>query len=474
MNAFDFISDSPRTYIFQKSSNKTNFGGILTLVYLLILALIIFLYLYDFFKNYYQKYEVTYFYNQFRDETYRDQQKKEYNPLIELSFKVVDDEGELLDDDFGIILYDKNGENGEALEMGEKISKNIDDFKIAVFYVCPDNNCTFESKNFSDLIYNEYSLILSYGSKSMEHNNPNSPVKDTILNFTYNFYLDDNFFQITPKFEVYNYEEKKGIISKVIDSFKGLPNDYTFGQIISDKYIDFSRNTKNIICNKTSEVCVKIMLLLSISNPLEGIHFYKRSSVSIWDYLANIAALGTTLFNGLCKIFGLLYSTNFDNYKIIENIISKEIKNTKKNELNDNNTNCIRSNSSLEYNLIDKENLNKEKSNSEDIIINDIGEDNLDNEDDKMISKLPKLRFYDYFFNNVYSKCCIYIKRQKLIDACDNILYKYYSIENLLYNQILFDNLMKDYKWNNPELKSIHKNEFIKLLNKFISKLKII
>ena len=76
MNAFDFISDSPRTYIFQKSSNKTNLGGILTLFYLIILALIIFLYLYDYFKNYYQKYEVSYFYNQFRDETYRDQQKK--------------------------------------------------------------------------------------------------------------------------------------------------------------------------------------------------------------------------------------------------------------------------------------------------------------------------------------------------------------------------------------------------------------
>ena len=164
----------------------------------------------------------------------------------------------------------------------------------------------------------------------------------------------------------------------------------------------------------------------------------------------------------------IIISPNFENYKIIENIISKEIKNAKKIELNDNNTNSIRSNSSLEYNLIDKENLNKEKSNSEDIIINDIGEDNLENEDDKMISKLPKLRFYDFFFNNVYSKCCVYIKRQKLIDVCDNILYKYYSIENLFYNQILFDNLMKDYKWNNPELKSIHKNEFIKRLNKYV------
>ena len=86
-----------------------------------------------------------------------------------------------------------------------------------------------------------------------------------------------------------------------------------------------------------------------------------------------------------------------------------------------------------------------------------------------MITKLPKLRFFDFFFNNIYSKCCIYIKRQKLIDSCDNILYKYHSIENILYNQILFENLMKDYHWNNPELKSIHKNDLIGDLKQYIT-----
>ena len=55
MNALDFISDSPKVCIFQKSSNKTNLGGILTLIYLIILVLIIIAYLYNFFT--YAKYE---------------------------------------------------------------------------------------------------------------------------------------------------------------------------------------------------------------------------------------------------------------------------------------------------------------------------------------------------------------------------------------------------------------------------------
>lgn len=35
-------------------------------------------------------------------------------------------------------------------------------------------------------------------------------------------------------------------------------------------------------------------------------------------------------------------------------------------------------------------------------------------------------------------------------------------------NQILFENLMKDYKWNNPKLKSIRRNEMIVDLKKYL------
>ena len=205
-------------------------------------------------------------------------------------------------------------------------------------------------------------------------------------------------------------------------------------------------------------------------------HLYKRREISIWDYLANIAALGSALFNGLCKVFGILYSGNFDNYKTIESILSKESKKIKLLDSYKNVTNDFESPFNLEKNLIDEKlennKLYKDENNlnDEDIGINDIDdvEENFD-EDNKMINKLPKLRFFDFFFNNIYSKCCVYIKRQKLIDSCDEIIYNYYSVENMLYNQILFENLIKDYQWNNPELKSIHKNKFIIELKKYIN-----
>ena len=59
-------------------------------------------------------------------------------------------------------------------------------------------------------------------------------------------------------------------------------------------------------------------------------------------------------------------------------------------------------------------------------------------------------------------------KEVKLIDSCDQILAKYFSVENILYNPILLENLFADYHWNNPKLKSIHENELISALNKYI------
>ena len=60
MNALDFISESPRNYIFHKSSNKTNLGGILTLIYLIIFIIIIFVYFVDYFRK--ETYEFSSYY----------------------------------------------------------------------------------------------------------------------------------------------------------------------------------------------------------------------------------------------------------------------------------------------------------------------------------------------------------------------------------------------------------------------------
>ena len=459
MNVLDFISGSPRTFIFQKGSNKTNLGGVLTFIYLIILLLMIVAYLYDFYTH--DKYDYSYFYKYLLNESSKEKirsEEPEYNHPINISFAIYDDKKIILPYRFEITYSLK--QIPKVLMPFENITVSVADFDYLNVMINYNNN----TYPFPDLKKNSnvsnYYLKVIYSTKVIDNDDEETPVVDATFSYDCSFSLE-NLAILEAKWGVYHYEEKKNIISRVSDSILNKQNQYIFGRIekVETLTVPNTQETKNF----------NSLIYFKISNPLEGIHLYKRSSVSIWGYLANIAALGTTIFHGLCKIFALLYSKNFDNYKIIDNILSKEIKKVKNIELNNNNN---QSKSSLENNLIDKENSNRNYSINEDILINDldnIEENNLENEDEKMITKLPKLRFFDFFFNNIYSKCCVYIKRQKLIDSCDNILYKYYSIENILYNQILFENLIKDYHWNNPDLKSIHKNELIIGLNKYIS-----
>ena len=60
MKAIDFISGAPKTFIFQQGSNKTNLGGILTVLFILAIIVIIFAYLYEYIAN--EKYVVSYYF----------------------------------------------------------------------------------------------------------------------------------------------------------------------------------------------------------------------------------------------------------------------------------------------------------------------------------------------------------------------------------------------------------------------------
>ena len=58
MRKIDFLSISPQTFIFQKSSNKTTFGGFLTLIYGLIILIMAIVYYIDYHIN--DKYIISY------------------------------------------------------------------------------------------------------------------------------------------------------------------------------------------------------------------------------------------------------------------------------------------------------------------------------------------------------------------------------------------------------------------------------
>lgn len=114
-----------------------------------------------------------------------------------------------------------------------------------------------------------------------------------------------------------------------------------------------------------------------------------------------------------------------------------------------------------------------ETQNEKNIVINDdsIDKENLmeynnNTEREKEFIELPRLHLFDYLMNNLYisKKCCCNYNKQMLIKTANEILGKYCSIESILYNQIKLENLFKDYRWNNPGLRSINHNELVEKL----------
>ena len=187
--------------------------------------------------------------------------------------------------------------------------------------------------------------------------------------------------------------------------------------------------------------------------------YYSRTKKGIFDPISSICSLCLTIYNGFTFAFCGFYSNNFDNYKIIEKILSKNKKNFKKpkKEMSDN---IDKKDALLDINFNNEEeniiNDEKEEDNNNN---NDEEENEGDNNDE--IIRLPKLHFYDFIFNNIYMKKCCSSNKQNLIATCDKIVKKYNSADYIIYHQIILENLLKDYKWNNPKLKGIQNNELI-------------
>ena len=141
------------------------------------------------------------------------------------------------------------------------------------------------------------------------------------------------------------------------------------------------------------------------------------------------------------KLNNILYKNEIINYENKENNIDKDL---------DDDINNIDSNdNSRKSSLIITEN------NSE-----------INNEEDELLQMkiMPKFSFIQFFCNNLYCNCCNKFRKQEFLYICNQIMLKYLSIDSILYYQMELENILKDYKWNNPILKNIEKNALIKKL----------
>ena len=208
---------------------------------------------------------------------------------------------------------------------------------------------------------------------------------------------------------------------------------------------------------------------------------YQRSKIEFTDVLATIGALFSTvnfIFSSVYKY----YSKNFDKYKIIEKIFQTSQLNKKTIPLNKNinnlnqieltNINIIKPD--LNHKLEETTNENKNNQNDKNNLLNPLIHDDdlkeeieqsfpdndMDNENGSLNNRyMPKLSFYDFFYNNVYCTKCKKNKKQELLNLCNKIILKYSSIDLiLLYMMRLektFPDQLKESELNNDLFKDL-------------------
>ena len=471
MNFLDLLSGAPRTMIFEKSSNKTNLGGILTLIYLIIVLLLSAYYIYDYEKN--NKYEISYTYDyQYLDE-YEFVEKRyfdeNYNPDLNYSFRLVGDEFDTFNESNFLIFYynNSNEKEDQFVNFHEVSNSTVYDLDFYIFYICEDiidGECIIREEDIAYL--NTFYLDFNYSGFKLVHQNEESPIiRDYVVN-RFHFSLDDKITITRLRWKNIIYREEQGIFDNLLGEPKEIIGGEFLDPIISTiAFKDFPEG------ESLKNDGLKLLTIINTvwDDPKNNYDIYTRKKKTIFSPIANICSLSLTIYNGFIILFCTFYSNNFDSYKIIEKILSKNEKGEKKNIDYHLNNNLNKGDIELledKNKLIELPEYGEKK---ESLIDSQADKEIIINEKSHVINVcktiLPKLHFYDFFFNCIYSRKCLYSKKQELISSCREIISKYFSIDYILYNQIMLENLMKDYKWNDSKLSNILNNDLIKKLN---------
>ena len=264
------------------------------------------------------------------------------------------------------------------------------------------------------------------------------------------------------EWQIIKYIEKGGLFSE--------GKEHIAGSIKSGDIFIYDNPKRGLIRFKDSVDWYVLLYEIKVHNKFEYYDEYIRTKISWLTIFSNSLSLWLSLYNGFTVAFSFLYADNFNNYKIIQNILSKVNKVEPKNKNNIELSSDFNKNEKLINNQnTEKEIVIKDEFNEKDNINEKSNDLQYEASEDNSL-ELPKLRMFDYIFNNIYctKKCCCNYKRQMLISTSNDILGKYFSIEKLLYNQIMIENIIKDYKWNNHRLKSIQNNELISKLKNYL------
>ena len=449
MNTLDFLAHSPNVFIHKQESNKTNFGGILFLIFIIVMIFIFLIYTIKYIKN--DKYDIQYT-PVYYDKDNLDQYAKSdiYNPYMELTVKlsgVMEELSEryLIHDIYKNEFISGNYSDGE---ITYKVNRNINYFNFDIVFKCQDDSCSDEIP--LDYTGYKYSLI---GQKFEIHNQDTIPIQikneERVLEYATTY---DGAFTYSYEWNPIIYRESFGGFSNLFNSnakdvyYNGECEYYQRNEIWNEIYTIGENNI--------------VKILIGIDNAATGnILEFKKTKRDFMDVIANICSLFITL-HSLFSVLLVYYTKRYNNYQILQRIvnlknINKEnpvlINSTSQKELTSDFNN-------IEMPLVDKISDKKDSEQNIKMIDND-KEENADSLEENI--NLPKFNFFDFYLNNFYFRLCKKSKKQEIINIANEITFKYLSIDYIVTYLMRLENLLKDYRWNNPSLNNIENNDLI-------------
>ena len=444
MECIDFLSQPPNLFIFQKKTNKSKCGGILFLIYFIIALLISLVYILDYAFNEKYIYEAFTFFNQTNvlGERQKMIEDEKLNPYLNIT-------AAFNHDNFAIFDYRKPS-NPEHIEVNKtfisgkyiySFRKRLEDIKIRIVYLCgEDINCdSFKDKK------NIGTIQITYPEHRINHTDTPPVYENTFTKHGISMLQSGDkilFSNFEIEWENIKYKDQKSLYN----SLTGKKYEYIFGHVKNEKITSKEYEINDPFNNPYIRGFGYALNLYEVRlfNEHKTYIYYKRKIISFFSVLADIFALISGIFS-IFSAFNSFYSKNFDSYKIIENILKHPKLENIPTELPSHSIGSI--NTEAEPEQIENTGQNER------LII----------EPPSII--LSKYGCCDCLINYIPSKCCQEKPNQKQLNNAKYIVEKYLSVELLVYNQIMLENIFQDYGWRNRRLNHIQNNKMIMKLN---------
>ena len=470
----DLLSSPPQMHILKEETNKTFFGGILFIIYIIVMIIVSIIYILDYALN--DKYSIRYsLYRDFTNKEKNNNKKEDLNPHLNftLNIKKIGTDFEEVNIDDELLIFDSNL---DTLKKNSIISRTPSDFAFVIYDLCEENCNDKLAKLNNESIF--YVLNITYSGYKIDHNNKNTPLERN--NDKYTFYKElifslDKSSIIQINWNVIKYKEERGIFS-LFDNLLNVQNEFTSIDIDNVEQIE----TEKLLIMEEPEIPLKmrVFAMVNMTNSHNQYIEYVRTEKLVLEVLADIGSLFSTFYSVFYFIYNF-YSQNFDNYKIVNEVLTINDKNRKslkrisrisrinslKIDVIPLKTRC----SEMDVDNICSVNSFKSLPNtSRKIDPKQKEEIKITENNVNKLNKSKRIKLIHFLLENIYCKKNNIKNEYKIIKICNKILSKFLSIESILYNQIMFENLLKDYQWNENNLRIIENNYLIKKLKLLI------